>query len=150
MKLDMYLTGKKNVRDYDWDYPETGIPENTIAKKIAKIIGVDLEIEQVVFEIGRWGMSSHIHKWFIDNCTEGWVGSQESYIAESDLRTLREVCKIILNEHQYAEKLLPRPAGMNYDDVYFASLLHTQKVVDTALALSGVDFYYRAVWQSPK
>ena len=82
-------------------------------------------------EVYYWRKANAIHKWFVDNVQDGiddcWYHRP---VTKEDLKTLADSCKVVLDDHSKAEKLLPTMGGFffgtyDYDDIYFEKIQYT-------------------------
>ncbi len=153
MGLDMYLSGKKYVKDWAHQYPEGSVPEETTAKLVQKVVGLNLPVTYVEVEVGYWRKANHIHKWFVDNVQGGEDECRPHEVYDEHLEELRRLCKEVLADHSKAEELLPCGGGFffggtEYDEYYFGDLKDTVAIIDKALELENRDmaFEYRSSW----
>ena len=77
----------------------------------------------------------------------GYTASKET---NGELRANIEDGKV-LSDTDKAEELLPTQSGcffggVNYDQWYYASLVETREILESALAEDGGEFYYQASW----
>ena len=105
MGLDMYLTAKK----YLWSDKDKAISE-----KVGEIIGVNgdqqrrfngssLVVKEISLEAMYWRKANAIHGWFVNEVQDGEDNCREYEVERSQLETLRDLCKDIL-EHPDAER----------------------------------------------
>lgn len=130
MGLDMYLYGVKQEFEKH-DYNIGGYKECT--------------------EIGYWRKANAIHRWFVENCQDGVDNCAEYALYKEDLKQLRKVCSIVLQNNSLAEELLPTQSGFffgptEYDDWYFQDLKDTIEIIDWALAQDFDYFEYHSSW----
>lgn len=156
MGLDMYLEAERYVSG--WKHS----PEDPMYKTICEYIGIDPEYESgspsghVILHVGYWRKANAIHKWFVDNVQGGVDECQRSYVSEEDLNSLRALCQQALLEIQdghltNAGKLLPPQEGFFFgnnelDEWYIQQLERTIRLLNVALTLKDVTFYYQASW----
>lgn len=148
MGLDMYLTADKYVGGWDWNKDEK-------FDALIEMLGITPDLNSpsmtVSVNVGYWRKANAIHAWFVDNVQDGVDECQKSYVSPDQLRDLQDTCKSVLNGDDETEDVLPTRSGFffggtEYDEYYKADLEHTIEVIDKALALEGVDFYYQSSW----
>jgi hypothetical protein len=155
MGLDMYLSAKK----YLWNKTD-----DEIAKKVGEIIGIDgdterrfngssLVVKEISLDAMYWRKANAIHGWFV-NVVQGGEDDCNAYDVErSQLETLRDLCKDIL-EHPDAERdsdLEPTEGfffgSYEKDEWYYQDLQNTVEGLDRVLALPDeYSFSYQASW----
>lgn len=148
MGLDMYLTAKKYLSEYN----EEGKPQrDAVAALFPEMAGAKLQYVQ--FEVGYWRKANAIHKWFVTNVQNGVDECQTSYVPRDRLIALREVCVQVLDDKKQARTLLPTAEGFffgqtTYDNWYFQNVEDTIEIIDRALALPKHDWIieYHASW----
>ena len=161
MGLDMYLTKKTYVKQWDHQSPEEkfevnvtkgGTPYNEIKSSRVKYI------EE---EVGYWRKANAIHKWFVDNVQEGEDNCKEYYVDVDDMMNLLDVCKQVKADSSKAEILLPPQSGFFFggteiDEYYMQDidytitlleglLKETNKTKDGKEYFTG-EIYYQASW----
>jgi len=156
MGLDMYLTAKK----YLWSDKDKAISE-----QVGEIIGVNgdqqrrfngssLVVKEISLEAMYWRKANAIHGWFVENCQDGEDNCREYEVERSQLETLRDLCKDIL-EHPDAERdsdLEPTEGfffgSYDKDDWYYQDLQNTVEGLDRVLKELPEDysFSYQASW----
>lgn len=161
MGLDMYLTKKTYVQrwehhtaedTYDVAVNRGGKPVNHIQPN---------RISYIEEQIGYWRKANAIHKWFVDNVSDGEDNCGTYYVGIDDLMNLLELCKQVKNKPSRADALLPTQSGfffgdVEYDEYYMRDIEHTIGVIEEALSEKVFDkngresypseFYYRASW----
>lgn len=155
MGLDMYLTKKTYVKQWDHQTPEER-HEVTVKKggEIHPFIKPD-RVSGVVEEVMYWRKANAIHGWFVDNCQNGIDECQMSCVTREQLIELKELCeKVVINKTP--ELLEPREGfffGSNTaDDFYYSDLAETVRVLEEELQTKepedywGVDYYYQSSW----
>ena len=93
MGLDMYLTKKTYVKQWDHQKPEER-HEVTVKKggEIHPFIKTD-RVSGVVEEVMYWRKANAIHGWFVDNCQNGIDECQMSIVTRAQLIELKELCE---------------------------------------------------------
>lgn len=151
MGLDMYLTAKRYVSDYN---PEDA---DLRAGIMALDFGMsDMEVKEVSFEAMYWRKANGIHRWFVQNVQEGVDDCGEYYVTTEDLETLLGLCKQVLEDNSKAHELLPPQSGFFFggtdvDDWYLEQLAATAARLETLLNMDAVknhdvNLYYQSSW----
>lgn len=150
MGLDMYLSKKTYVKQWEFQSPE---------EKYEVIVtqgGKPLEsikanrVKYIEEEVGYWRKANQIHNWFVKNLQNGVDDCGEYYIEADELKKLLDACKKVQNDHSLAESLLPSASGCffgttDYDDWYFEQIKNTIDILEDALS-DGNYFYYSSSW----
>jgi hypothetical protein len=91
MGLDMYLSKRKYVKNWDFQQPEE--KHIVTIRKGGKLVKSPFPVEAVIYEAGYWRKANQIHHWFENNvvCNEGWQG-EETYVSEEKLKELLGLC----------------------------------------------------------
>lgn len=147
MGLDMYLTAKRYISDFD----DSG--------KALKFYLDDLKvngmpIKELSYEAGYWRKANQIHKWFVDNVQEGNDNCGEYLVTTEQLERLLELVNEVLRNRDKANELLPTANGFffgsyDYDEGYFDDLIQTKAIIENVLALDNFnryDIYYSSSW----
>jgi hypothetical protein len=147
MGLDCWLYGKKYL--YEFMNKENPKIEEKIKENFKDI--KDFKLIEVVFEIGYWRKANHIHKWFVDNVQNGEDDCKDYDVSSEDLKKLLKICKEVLKGKSKAKELLPTQTGFffgntEYNDEYFNDIKDTIKIIEKAIKLKGVEFYYSSSW----
>jgi hypothetical protein len=151
MGLDMYLTAKKYVSQYD----NQDQALSTELMRHFPELAADQSIQEVTVRVGYWRKANHIHKWFVDHCQEGKDDCGDYWVSRDHLNELRALCQQVLDFRHLAVDNLPTVEGFffgatDYDDYYFNSIEHTVKIIDSALKLldsaRGWDIEYHSSW----
>jgi len=153
MGLDMYLTRKVYVHNYDND-PKKGY--YVTVTKDGKPCGIEsAKITYVEEEIGYWRKANAIHKWFVDNVQGGKDDCGTYYLNADKLKQLADKCQEVLDKPGRANEILPVASGfffgsMSYDEWYYDDLTQTIKICQEALGLLEQDknsmVYYKSSW----
>ena len=91
MGLDMYLTKRKYVKN--WEHDKANQWKVTVSKN-----GTPCEekfsISEVVYDVGYWRKANQVHNWFVTNVvnSDDWHGD-ESYVTKDQLKELLDLCK---------------------------------------------------------
>ena len=155
MGLDMYLSAKR----YLWNKTD-----DVIAEKVGEIIGVkgdterrfngsSLVVKEISLDAMYWRKANAIHGWFV-NVVQGGEDDCNSYDVErSQLETLRDLCKDILEhpDDERDEDLEPTQGfffgSYKKDEWYYQDLKNTVEGLDRVLALPDeYSFSYQSSW----
>jgi hypothetical protein len=168
MGLDMYLSAKKTVSEYDFanengqltkkyrpDYANLikFFPEGV--DEMADYKDIDLEIR-----IGYWRKVNQVHGFFVDKCAGGEDNCQSIWVDPGLLRELRVTCEFLLDEKNSPDILdkieenLPLAEGFFFgsreiDEYYWLGLEQTIPILNKAIELAEeheCEIYYRASW----
>jgi len=153
MGLDMYLTKKSYVKNWDHMTPEE---RHTITVLRGGEPRKDIKPERVCTieeEVGYWRKANAIHVWFVKNVQNGQDDCREYYVGPEKLKELLDECKVVLkyeNDKYLASKRLPTQSGFffgctDYDEWYYEDLKRTEKILENALQEGG-DYYYSSSW----
>lgn len=157
MGLDMYLTKKTYVKN--WDYMSAQQKTNVVVQKkdeqgktIPHPTIKPERISNIEEEILYWRKANHIHNWFVENVQQGEDDCEEYGVGTDQLKELLTVCKRILEDNSLAEDLLPTTSGFffggtDYDEYYFEELKKTVEILEEEEkeGWSG-DYYYQSSW----
>lgn len=149
MGLDMYLKGKRYLREYAKDSNDAEI-QKEISKYFPEL--GDIKVQQVEAEVGYWRKANAIHAWFVKNCQDGVDECQETWLQRSDLQKLLDAVNAVLENRERAGEVLPPQAGFFFGNTdigpyYWDDLEYTKSLLERVLALGDEwDFYYRASW----
>ena len=155
MGLDQYLTAKRYYSPAEWRGEET----NNTFNKLIEVVNADLFVSEeipsaeVSVKVASWRKANAIHNWFVDNVQNGEDDCREYHVERTQLVTLRDLCKQVLDDKNSAEELLPSISGFffgstEYDEWYFGDLMTTIDLLDKALVRvpNAWDFYYQSSW----
>src|SRR5210317_642293 len=143
MGLDMYLTRKEYVKD--WDHTPKEKRKNVEVFMNGKKIDTK-KLDYLEFEVIDWRKVNHIHKWFVDNCQDGIDDCSIAFVPTDKLKELVDLCEYVLKDKEKAEELLPTQEGFffgptEYDEYYFEALEETVYVIDKELREHPDDEY---------
>ena len=155
MGLDMHLSVKKHLADYDF-MPE----EKKVTKAIYALLGVEDIVEHdnsVIIDIpvAYWRKANAIHKWMVDNVQGGVDDCGEYHVPPQKLEMLLSICKDVMENPDKATQILPPSEGfffgsVDIDDRYFSSVKYTierlEKIVGSKSNKGFGDIYYRSSW----
>lgn len=151
MGLDMYLSGKQYIHDWAHHHEDQVIPETTKAQQVAKIMGITLPVSYVEYHIGDWRKANQIHRWFVNHVQDGVDNCESYYVSPDALRELRAKAQEVLDSPSSARDILPTESGFffgstEFDEWYFEDLHLTIEIIDRALSVEGLEYYYRSSW----
>jgi hypothetical protein len=147
MGLDMYLTAKRYIFDFDDDGKALKFYLDDL-----KVNG--MTVKELSYEAGYWRKANHIHKWFVDNVQGGVDNCGEYLVSVNDLEMLLALVNEVLAHTKKAEDLLPTSNGFFfgsglYDDGYYDDLIHTKAIIENVLSIPDLrkyDLYYSSSW----
>ena len=158
MGLDMYLSKKTYVRNWDHQKPEER--HEVIIKKggeIRKDIKPE-RITNIVEEVGYWRKFNALHRWFVETVQNGNDDCGTYYVDHSKLEELLKILEeVSARRGEYeenelvAQKLLPTAQGFffgsdDYDDWYYEYVKETITIVKECLADKSGSYYYDSSW----
>lgn len=151
MGLDMYLSAKKYLSDYQ---PEDKEVKDAIMALPYPSMKTGMQVQEIVFEAMYWRKANAIHNWFVHKCQDGRDECQQTYVDVVRLRELVDTCKIVLADHSKVAALLPPSAGFFFgstdvNDHYYEDLHATVVTLERILALDDIEdysFYYQSSW----
>ena len=151
MGLDMYLSKKTYVKQWDHQSPEEKY-EVVVTRGGKPVDGIKASrVKYIEEEIGYWRKANQIHRWFVENCQDGVDDCRDAYVSGETLKELLDVCKQVEADHSLAESLLPAASGFffggtDYDEWYYNDITDTIKIIEEALVDGAGDFYYSSSW----
>jgi len=144
MGLDMYLTAKRFVRDWDEQ-------DNELNESIKKL-DLPYRVQLLEMEAMYWRKANAIHKWFVDNVQNGVDNCAEYFVDRTKLEKLLEICKAVKSAPETAPVLLPTTSGFffgdtQYDDWYWGDIDSTIDALEKALQQNDrTEFFYSSSW----
>ena len=155
MGLDMYLTARKHLSDYNFQGGENKDMLTAVLNAIEvpyDVMSSDSPNVSVAITIGYWRKANAIHAWFVKNVQGGVDECQEAYVTRAQLMDLLQMVEYALKKKDPSG--LPTESGFFFggtdvDDWYWDSLKHTKKMLKgilTAPSLNLADFYYQSSW----
>lgn len=150
MGLDMYLTAKRYVSEYQ---EEDKAISTEMMRHFPELIGNE-SISNIDVRVGYWRKANAIHKWFVSHVQEGTDDCRSYYVSRERLQELRDTCERVLAFRDLAHAQLPTASGFffgntDYDEYYYHDLEQTIRIADRALELMETgrwDIEYRASW----
>ena len=147
MGLDMYLSAKRYVSEYDdQDKPIIETINSIMPTKPA------MRPRQVIFEAMYWRKANAIHGWFVDNVQDGQDDCKEYYVSVEQLRELVQTCLQVVEDRD--PSAMPPTSGFFFgsseaDDWYYEDLTETAERLTKILSdenIKNFDFYYQSSW----
>jgi len=160
MGLDMYLRRKTFLNSYT----DKVKVEVTLTGENGETKAVPMEsVTHITENMMYWRKANAIHQWFVDNVQEGQDDCRAYDLDLDDLKTLRDLCKEVLDNPTKAEELLPPQEGFFFgstevDEYYLNDLKETIKVIDEEEArfnteyakygegVYGIAYSYQSSW----
>lgn len=147
MGLDMYLTAKR----YIYDFQDDGLALRDALKELQVN---EMRVKEISYEAGYWRKANHIHKWFVDNVQDGDDNCREYLVTHEKLERLLDLVNEVLRNKDKAKDLLPTSNGFFfgsdlYDESYFDDLIGTKAIIENVFALpdyNRYDIYYCSSW----
>lgn len=149
MGLDMYLTAKRYVSDYN----DTDKVLSTELMRHFPELAESQTIQEVSVRVGYWRKANAIHKWFVNNVQEGVDNCGSYLVSRESLTELRDICMRVRDwPGGLAAEQLPTASGFffgntDYDEWYFRDIENTAKIIDECLLLPrSWEFEYSSSW----
>ena len=148
MGLDMYLTAKRYVSDYN----DKDKAISTEVMRHFPELTDQQTIQYVTVRVGYWRKANAIHKWFVENVQEGTDDCNSYFVPREKLQELRDTCERVLAFRELATAQLPPSQGFFFgntevDEWYYRDLEETVKIIDATLALPvNWDIEYQSSW----
>lgn len=103
MGLDMYLTKRHYVKNWDHMKPEE-LHQITVKKnnKVAKHINPK-KISNIIEDVAYWRKANAIHDWFVKNCQEGNDDCKEYWVTRLQLQELYDACVLVRDSAKLVE-----------------------------------------------
>jgi len=148
MGLDMYLTAKRYVSDYNDQ-------DKTISTKIMRHfpeLTDEQTVQYVTVRVGYWRKANAIHRWFVDNVQDGKDNCHSYPVSRERLQELRDTCERVLAFRELATAQLPPAQGFFFgatelDEWYYRDLEETKQIIDAVMALPvDWDIEYQSSW----
>jgi hypothetical protein len=148
MGLDMYLTAKRYLSEYD-------PVEKQLKQEIDKVLDTKIgSVKEVSLEAGYWRKANAIHNWFVNTVQDGVDECQESPVSLDQLQELSAIVNMVLDDNSLAGEILPPVEGFFFGDTeidewYLENLTDTKNILDNILNnpdSKNWQFYYQASW----
>jgi hypothetical protein len=95
MGLDMYLSKRTYVRNWDHNPPERKIAITVkLGGKKHPTINPS-RITNIIEEVGYWRKANAIHRWFVEKVQDGKDECQESCVTRTQLQELYDACVLV-------------------------------------------------------
>lgn len=146
MGLDMYLTKKSYVQNWDHTKPEL-LHEITI--KRGGEIRSDIKPERITYiieEVAYWRKANQIHRWFVDNVQGGNDDCGEHAVDTDQLRILVDLCKQVLETVESVEGRVSTgttyyPDGRVIENTKPGAVVAQKAIADALLPTQGGFFF---------
>ena len=148
MGLDMYLTAKRYVSDYN----DADKVLSTELMRHFPELSETQTIREVSVRVGYWRKANAIHKWFVTNVQKGTDDCNSYLVPREQLQELRDTCERVLAFRELATAQLPPASGFFFgntdlDEWYYRDLEETIKIIDATLTLPvNWDIEYQSSW----
>jgi len=148
MGLDMYLTAKRYVSDYN----DTDKVLSTELMRHFPELTESQTIQEVSVRVGYWRKANAIHKWFVNNVQDGRDDCGNYLVPRERLQELRDTCERVLAFRELATAQLPPASGFFFgnaevDEWYYRDLEETIKIIDACMVLPvDWDIEYQSSW----
>ena len=160
MGLDMYLSKRTNVQNWDHMTPEE---RHTITVTGPQAATIKPErIAYIEEQVGYWRKANAIHRWFVEHCQDGVDDCRQAYVAHEQLAELRDLCRSLVSAYEIdpetatarATAELPPQSGFFFgstalDDWYWQDLRKTADLLTNALdetVIGRNEFQYQSSW----
>ena len=160
MGLDMYLSKRTNVQNWDHMTPEE---RHTITVTGPQAATIKPErIAYIEEQVGYWRKANAIHRWFVEHCQDGVDDCRHAYVSREQLAELRDLCRSLVSVYEIdpetatarATAELPPQSGFFFgstdtDDWYWQDLRETANLLTAALDEIGDgwdEFQYQSSW----
>lgn len=150
MGLDMYLTAKRYVSDYQ---EQDKAISTEMMRHFPELNGNET-ISNIDVRIGYWRKANAIHRWFVNHVQQGTDDCGNYYVSREKLQELRDTCERVLAFRELATAQLPPAEGFFFGDTeinewYYRDLENTIRVLDRAMELADSgrwDIEYHSSW----
>ena len=148
MGLDMYLTAKRYVSDYN----DSDKVLSTELMRHFPELTESQTIQEVSVRVGYWRKANAIHKWFVNNVQDGRDDCGNYLVPRERLQELRDTCERVLAFRELATAQLPPASGFFFgsDEInewYYRDLEETIKIINACQALPvDWDIEYQSSW----
>lgn len=148
MGLDMYLTAKRYVSDYN---DQDKVISTEIMRHFPELTD-EQTVQYVTVRVGYWRKANAIHRWFVDNVQDGKDNCHSYPVPRERLQELRDTCERVLAFRELATAQLPPAQGFFFgatelDEWYYRDLEETRRIIDAVMALPvNWDIEYQSSW----
>jgi len=151
MGLDMYLTKRTYVKNWDHMTPEE---KHKVTVKKGGKVRTDIKperVSEIIEEVAYWRKANEIHNWFVKNVQKGQDDCREYYVSKEALESLLTLVEEVLAHPDKASEYLPTASGFffggtEYDEWYFEDLRYTSKALAKVLKDGDGSYYYSSSW----
>ena len=108
MGLDMYLSKKTYVKNWDFQTPEE---QHKITVKKGGKLRKDIKPERITYiveQVGYWRKFNALHNWFVDNVQDGEDDCREHYVDKSKIKELIDVLKKVKESLDKSPKVVKK------------------------------------------
>jgi hypothetical protein len=142
MGLDMYLTKKTDVKNWDYFKPEDKYEVSvTLNKEPVEHIKTD-KIKTIEEEVAYWRKANHLHNWFVKTVQEDNDDCGEYPVSIEDFQKLRELCiqanELVTNSPIKDLEKIKSFDGTIYE--YITYNVDNEKMIDILPTASGFFF----------
>lgn len=127
MGLDMYLSRKTYVKNWDHNGPEK---QHEVTIKRCGKVRTDIDptkISYITEEVAYWRKANAIHAWFVANVQGGTDNCAEYYVSKDRIKELVSLCKQILDTVETVDDKVRN--GMVMSKTGFEPILEDGKVI---------------------
>lgn len=148
MGLDMYLTAKRYVSDYN---DQDKVISTEIMRHFPELTN-EQTVQYVTVRVGYWRKANAIHRWFVDHVQDGKDNCHSYPVPRELLQELRDTCERVLAFRELATAQLPPARGFFFgatelDEWYYRDLEETMRIIDAVMALPvDWDIEYQSSW----
>ena len=138
MGLDMYLTAKRYIYDFD----DSG---KALRDQLEDLKVNEMRVKELTYEAGYWRKANAVHGWFVQHVQDGEDNCRPYEVERKQLEQLRDLCAYILKDEDTAG--LPPTAGFFFgsaeiDEGYWDDLRLTVDICNNALGLANSKRHY--------
>jgi len=104
MGLDMYLSKKTYVQNWDFMKPEDLHTVSVLRNNEPVPYIQPHRVSYIMESVMSWRKSNQIHRWFVENVQNGEDNCGEYYVSVDQIKELLGVCKNVLEHIEKSEK----------------------------------------------
>ena len=128
MGLDMYLSKRKYVKNWDHMKPED--KHEIVVKKNGVVIDDPMPISELVYSAGYWRKANAIHKWFAENIQEGEDNCGEYYVGHESIKTLLDTVNEVLKASKLIEGMIQNGTTWNNETKKSEPIMEKGKLIE--------------------